>query len=323
MTLSAFKDFIVNGGMPKELVIFQYEDDTGCYIANQYVDEICDKNNLTKSYIDSLADLQDDTWNMIDRLSTLVTLNVLQVETFSEAYTDYYDFKQVIVICKKIDKKIAKDVKDFVIKFPAIYRAKNSKIEEQLKDTTWQVKAYMQKLCPELSNENIEKLYNATNGSMYKLENEICKLNLLDNIDKNQALLELMYDKNSDLYYTDFYRLISAIVTNDKVALAEYLRHRNSVYIDVEPIGIITCVIEKFKTMLYCLPKSYVSKENFNFGAPSVYYTKLEMQKFSPEVIKKEIEFLSDIDRRLKHGEIDLSKNDFIDYIICQILIRY
>ena len=111
MTLMDLKKSIEAKNIPDDFMIFLCSENS--FIADQYVDAICEINNLVKTRINTLQD-QASALSLV--LGSTDELKVMKVDTFEEALIDYSDLKNTIVICNKIDKKVKPLVEDILLK---------------------------------------------------------------------------------------------------------------------------------------------------------------------------------------------------------------
>ena len=308
MKLSELKQFIENPDLsiPNELMVFVYEDSS--FLAKQYLNAICEKRNLQKNIINSLTDISDNSaLSLVFDFSA--RLNVLITDTFDEISDDYDSLTNVIILCHKIDKAIEKKVKDFVIKFP------------KLKD--WQVLDYLKLKYKGVSAENLDWLYKVTKGSIDRLENELDKTLLFEEKDRNEIVNKMKADIHTDLFVMDYFELPSALYQNNATGfrtVVNYLLHRDLV--DLDPISLTVQLLNKYKQCLFLVkhPEAGLSAADLGMSTGAAYYAKKDAPRISDESLRRRIEFLASIDSRMKQGLIDMPKEQFIDYIICNIM---
>jgi hypothetical protein len=232
-------------------------------------------------------------------------LNVLKVETFEEALLDYSGLTNTVVICEKIDKKIKAMVDDYVIAIPKL--------------TDWQIKSYMKLICQDLDQDEIDWLYNACNGDIYKIINEIDKVNLFPSIpERKKALSELRFGPGSDLYSVSLFDLADAIICNNKPFILEFLRHEN---LNFDLLSIVGAMLQKVKNIILVTQNS--GKKATEIGISDGYFFRLKKDwgGFPLQRLQMLLQFLSGIDLKLKSGLLDMSKEAQIDYLIANTII--
>ena len=179
MTLMDLKKSIEAQNIPDDFMIFLCSENS--FIADQYVDAICEINNLVKTRINTLQD-QASALSLV--LGSTDELKVMKVDTFEEALIDYSELKNTIVICNKIDKKVKPLVEDYII--------------EIAKLADWQTKSYIKHICPVLNDDELDWLYQATNGDIYKMINEVDKIKLFPVQEQRSVLDAIRFSPDSD-----------------------------------------------------------------------------------------------------------------------------
>lgn len=298
MTLEQLKEKVLKNQIDNGLMIFKYDSDT--FIIKEYIDKIALDKGLTINYIHELSDLNEFTSSMFFDYDQDY-LNLYYIEELKEDIPDKFLELNCIIICNKIDKAIERNLTDHIVEFP--------KLEN------WQIEEYA-KVRLHGVNETITKwLCEVTNHDIYRLENEIDKISIFDEIHREDIFTLLNEENNySDLNNFNIFNLISAITKKDFKAIIDILKIID--LIDVEPVGLITLLLKQFKqiinvksgTMTY--EQLGMSQKQYN---AIKYYNKLD-----GKTLIKGYELLSSIDYRLKNGSLDNDK--IIDYVICNIL---
>lgn len=312
MTLQELKTDIINNSLSDDLLVLVCEENT--FLANQYIDEISAQKCLSINKINSLNETSE-----LSALSLVFDfdnhLNVLRTDIFDEKLEDYSQFKNTIVVCSKVSKEIEKLISDYTVKM--------TKLEP------WHVEAYAKLLCPELSNKDIEWLYNASNKDIYKVLNELDKITIFAPEERYKIFAALKDDRASDLYVQDIFTFIDAIIKKDKITLLEGLRHKQELLnclkqkgkTEFDPIGISTLLLTKAKQILFITKGSHLDNAKLGLSDKQAWAIKKNYSNYSETSLIKMIDFLSKIDLRLKSHELDFNNNEaLLDYIICGIL---
>lgn len=306
-TIVEIKNKILNNTLDNSFLIFECEDDF--FIAKQYIEEICFKNNYTKNKIYSINDpekLGQDIFNIDD----INYLNILEVEEFSERSDDYSKFSNTIVLCHKIDKNLQTILKDYVVKV--------KKPEE------WQTIAYIKQICPGLADDKFDSLisffYRVTRGDIYRINNELSKIMVFPKELQGNILYQLLVAPESDLYDINKFEVadlfLKMTVVPDKV-LNEVLAFKiHSDQLDIDPISIVSTLITKIKNLMYISYGSGIT--NFeSVGISEKYKWALnKFPKITSDIARDKLKFLTLIDLKLKSSELDLASNKLLDYIL-------
>lgn len=301
MTLVQLKEAILENTISDDFLILQCSDNH--FLAEQYVQNICSCTQKLPNNITSLFEVQDSAFALVFDYDERI--NILKVEEFNEQVDDYSRFRNTIVICDKIDKKISQRVAEYVVNIP------------KLQD--WQVLAYMQQICTGLEQHEYQKLYDATNGNIYRIQSELEKLSLFPEEERSGVLYAMLNEKGTDLYYSQIFTITDAIYKKNMDYLLGWLRHINQV--DVEPVGLVTILLGNFKKVAYFVLNCGKTPEEVGCTPKQAAAIKYNYKGYTEKQIIPLIDFLSNIDTRLKSGEIEMSKQSMLIYILSHILL--
>lgn len=302
MKLQDIKKAIIDKTIEDNFLVFLCSENY--FIADQYTEAIATTKNYNLQYINSLTETES-TAALIQEDAEI--LYVLKTEVFEEVRPDYSNYNNVIVICKKIDKKLDKVIKDFVVNVP--------KLEE------WQVIAYMQSVCPGMSEQDCALFYKAAGKNIYKIDNELSKVALFNKVDQRTILMDLLFDESSDMYSVDTFELVNKILENNKAKVYEILARRK--YLDLAPFAVIALLLRNFRNIVLINHKSNMTAAELKeiglsqgqINMYQKYYTGYPLS-----YLMNSIKFLSGLDQRLKAGLLDMTENQLFDYIICNIM---
>ena len=299
MTLMDLKKSIEAQNIPDDFMIFLCSENS--FIADQYVDAICEINNLVKTRINTLQD-QASALSLV--LGSTDELKVMKVDTFEEALIDYSGLKNTIVICNKIDKKVKPLVEDYII--------------EIAKWADWQTKSYIKLICPVLNDDELDWLYQATNGDIYKMINEVDKIKLFPAPEQRSVLDAIRFSPDSDLYSVSIFDLADAIIRNNKPFVLEFLTHKN---INFDLMQIVGATLQKVKNIILVTQNSGKTASEIGINDKYMYRLRKDWNGFPESRLKVLLEFLSSIDLKLKTGSLDMSKEAQIDYFIANTML--
>ena len=299
MTLMDLKKSIEAQNIPDDFMIFLCSENS--FIADQYVDAICEINNLVKTRINTL---QDQTSALSLVLESTDELKVMKVDTFEEALIDYSDLKNTVVVCNKIDKKVKPLVEDYII--------------EIAKLADWQIKSYIKLICPVLNDDELDWLYQATEGNIYKMINEVDKIKLFPVPEQRSVLDAIRFSPDSDLYSVSIFDLADAIIRNNKPFVLDFLRHKN---INFDLMQIVGATLQKVKNIILVTQNSGKTASEIGINDKYMYRLRKDWNGFPESRLKALLEFLSSIDLKLKTGSLDISKEAQIDYLIANTIL--
>lgn len=299
MKIKDLKQYITHKNKLDQFMIFVCKDNY--FLAEQYVDAICSNFSLQKRYVETIQETKNNALSLVFDFSQI--LNVIIVDEFAENLENYSEYFNCIVICKKIDKKISNDVEKFCIEFPELL--------------DWQVKDYIKTNCKGLDQYDIDWLYSATEGNIYRITNEINKIKLFQINNQQEVLAALKYN-SPDLYTQTLFNISDAVFKKDILTLIDYFLHKNSC--DFDAFGLVYALLKTFKKMLFVLCNSGLTAEQIGITQKQYSGIKYYNQGLSKEYLEKSILFLSSIDERIKTGKLDIPKESLIDYIICNVI---
>ena len=299
MTLIELKKCIESQVIPNDFIIFVCPENT--FIANQYIDAICDINNLTRTNINSLQEQNSALALVMEHTDEL---SVLTVDVFDEMLIDYSSLTNTVVICSKIDKKIKSFVEDYIIEVPKL--------------TDWQVKSYINLICPALTTEEVDWLYQATNGNVYRIVNEIDKVKLFPLAEQKTVLEELRFSPKSDLYAITAGDLAEAIIRNNKAVVLDFLRHED---FNIDFLYVVATMLKTVKNIILCRTDSNRNATEIGVSDGQLKYYRYAWKDFPMQRLQLLLKFLSEVDLKLKSGLLDMSKNAQLDYLLINTII--
>lgn len=306
MTFQELKQNILNGTISDELIIFVSPENN--FLVDAYINEMCALTNKNKNYITSLTDTTESALALV--MNYAEDLNILVTETFSELHEDYEEFTSCVVVCKAVDKRIVEKVTSYVIEVPKLVE--------------WQIKDYMKAICQGLSELDINWLYEATGKDIYRIENELTKLSLLDTDEQSAVLASMRIDPATDLCaFKPSYILSDALIKNNRAVALDFLTHQQTYKVD--PIGLVTMTLNKYKNILLLTYKSGIKEEYLELEKKQIDGIKKYNTNIPLIRIMKSIEFLSSVDSRLKSNPSRLDfvgnkKEAMLEYIVLNTL---
>ena len=301
-TIIELKNAILNNKLSDEFLVLVCPENY--FIADQYVNEICSRKHLDKKHITSLSELNSG-------ISALVivnnNLNILKVDEFNEGNLDYSQFENTIVVCHKLGDKVKnnQELASYVVEIPKLI--------------DWQIKDYIKVLCPVLDDHDIDWLYKVCNGDIYRITNELDKILVFDDREKQSILNKLKAETPSDLFTFGIFDITNAVISCNYQVLYNYLQQKK--YFDLAPLSLVNLLLPSYKLALLLKFNGKTTAADLGINDSRAGAIKRQFSGFSEEQLKYNISFLSSIDLKLKSGLVDFQNDSlFIDYLLCNLI---
>jgi hypothetical protein len=296
MTLIELKNFITNKIVPSDFMIFINKDNP--YLANQYVEALGSLSVSGINKINSIFEPQQSSLLLLT--SPADSLNIMFTDTFDERSEDYSQFENTIVVCEQVDKSIAKNVEDYIIKFP--------KLEE------WQLCDYAKMICPDIDAEDILWLVQASDNSIERVNNELAKVALFNKNEQREVFSAIRFDPQSDLYKVDIFAVVNALVNGDMPVLYEFIKHNG--YEIHEPVVLANRALTSLKNIALITQNQGLTANDCGVSAGQFTFIKNRYRSLNLEALKQKIKFLANFDLMLKTSKLELDKRDMCSYLI-------
>lgn len=305
MTIQELKNQIERGVVDNKVIIFK--DNEESFLSNQYIQAISKVTKLPITYIDSPEEVISDAWDVFgcDTLVEGSCLNVCKSEVYEWGHVDISRATNLIIVVTKFaDKKVEQALSEYIVSVPPL--------EE------WQIRDYVLSTCEGIAEKNLEWIIKLCNGNMRRLQNELDKF-LLFNVDERRYLFDsYMHDRSlNDLSSFNIFNITDAVVRKDLTALQRVYREIDRV--DVNEFGLLTLLLKNFKNLIMVQLGINPTPESTGLSSGQLYNTKKLPRVYSPDQLVTIVEFLSDIDHRIK-DEGDLPVDLLIDYMLVKIL---
>jgi hypothetical protein len=302
MTLIELKKFITDKIVPSDFMIFVSKD---CpFLASQYVKALGDLSISGINKINSIYEPQQSSIMLLT--NTEGALNVLYTDTFDERSEDYSQFENTIVVCEQVSKDIAKNVEDYVIKFP--------KLED------WQICDYAKTICPSIEESELMWLVQASDNSIERVLNELDKIALFGKNEQNEILSAIRFDPQTDLYQIDLFTVVNALVEGDMPTLYEFIKHDGwEVH---EPVMLVNRALTSLKNITLISQNPNLKAEDCGVSAGQFKFIKYKYKSLNVTAAKQKLKFLTNFDLMLKTSQLELSKRDMMSYIISNMFYK-
>jgi hypothetical protein len=302
MTLMDLKKFITDKIVPSDFMIFVSKD---CpFLASQYVKALGDLSISGINKINSIYEPQQSSIMLLT--NTEGALNVLYTDTFDERSEDYSQFENTIVVCEQVSKDIAKNVENYVIKFPKL--------------TDWQICDYAKTLCPNVEESELMWLVKASDNSIERVLNELDKVALFGKNEQNEILSAIRFDPQTDLYQIDLFTVVNALVEGDMPTLYEFIKHDGwEVH---EPVMLVNRALTSLKNITLISQNPNLKAEDCGVSAGQFKFIKYKYKSLNVVAVKQKLKFLTNFDLMLKTSQLELNKRDMLSYIISNMFYK-
>lgn len=296
MTNEQLKNKIESKTLDDSVLIMVYKE---CkFICNTYIDAICKYKNLEKQYINSINDIPDD--NDFYEGSDNV-LYILDVEKLQEYPTDQ---KNLIIITKSVPDNLDVDYVEMV-------EASNDHII-----------SYVSMRLKGLSQDMVNWLCKICKYDVYRLDQECKKLEQFPEGSQQQMFMLMNQDNAySDLSENNIFNFTNAIMKKEMETIGSLIPELDAA--DLEPLGCVTILLNKFKKMVDFLLNPKATAASCGMTDKQFWFLKKHPENysvFSADKVIKNIEFLSNLDYQIKSGNLDLSREQLLSYIVVNVL---
>lgn len=301
MKLEELKSDIENESISDSPIIFIFKDSP--FICYQYVNEISRITHKPVNYLDDILELSNsssDIFSMQD--------NSDEIKFYCSDYIDFIpsgfrNNKYSYIVASKVDSKVKKEYDDLIITVP--------KIED------WQIRDYAYSTTSGVDNKSIDWIIDICKKNLFRVDNELDKLRLFDKEDRQNFFRQMVSQGLfSDLSPYEVFDLTNAVSKKDLSVVAKVLYDIDNY--DAEPLGVVSILLNQFKKLITVLLHPNPTEASTGLKNNVIYAIKKSGTRYNKNQLIKSFEFLCDIDRRLKIGEIDTKW--LIDWVICNIL---
>ena len=303
--LKSIKTSIENNTYQCSFTIFKYYNVD--FIPYQYVNEISKQQNLSVEIVEDLALFTKPATSIFGGSSISDSILYLYIvdkfECLSERISRY---NNLIVICKTIDKDTEKLFQQYIVSVP--------KLED------WQIADYVYSLAEGVDTKLLDSLIKVCNNDIYRLDQELKKIKIFDKQERNFVFNQFIEDGIfNDLSKYTIFDFSNAIVKKDIATLRNIYREIDR--IDIEPIGLVTVLLNNFRNIIKIQLASNPTAESCGMKPNQFWAIKYSCGIYTKDQLLFIFDFLTEIDKKIKTGMIPVD-SFLIDYIVVSILTR-
>lgn len=298
LNLNEVKTALENNKDIDQFLIFYYEDTTD-YIPVQYAKALARIRNSEILYVNELDEINSSPDPFSEPTSNLYVYKTDSLERIPAKYLQ----NNLIIITPKLLKDAEKEYDEYILRIP--------KLEE------WQIVDYIKTVSPGLTQDEMEWLVRTYKSNMYRVELEVDKLKPFSESARQYIFedfyVDHVFETLSEYGIFDF---TNAIQGKDLQTISNILSDIN--HIDIEPTGLITLLCANFKKLIKVWLNKNPTPENTGLKSNQIWAINRLSRTYTKEQLVKVFELVSDMERRLKTGE--MPEELIIDYLTVKIL---
>lgn len=298
LNLNEVKTALENNRDIDQFLIFYYEDTTD-YIPVQYAKALARIRNSEILYVNELDEINSSPDPFSEPTSNLYVYKTDSLERIPAKYLQ----NNLIIITPKLLKDVEKEYDEYILRIP--------KLEE------WQIVDYIKTVSPGLTKDEMEWLVRTYKSNMYRVELEVDKLKPFSESARQYIFedfyVDHVFETLSEYGIFDF---TNAIQSKDLQTISNILSDIN--HIDIEPTGLITLLCANFKKLIKVWLNKNPTPENTGLKSNQIWAINKLSRTYTKEQLVKVFELVSDMERRLKTGE--MPEELIIDYLTVKIL---
>lgn len=297
MNIEELKLKIEKGETEYNFVIFKFNDIN--FIPLQYIDNIRKIKKCDVTYLNNELELIPSEnifgFSLDDGMKVLLVdeLNIDNIKILNNMNT--------FVVCKKIKEE-------------ELY---STNIVNVPKLEAWQIKDYVYSLCEGVDRKYLDRLISISKGDIFRLEQEINKINIFSERERQKLFNDLISDNMfDDLSEHNIFDMSNAIIKKDYSALRNLYKEIDN--IDCEPLGLLTTLINNFRNIIFVQLGASSSAEKYNMTPKQYWAVKYNCGFYTKSQLMSIFKMLTDIDRKIKVGEFPMEI--LVDYLITKVM---
>ena len=308
MTLQELQKQIYNGGISNNYIVFKCDKGkdgaVDTFLAYQYTNAIAKVKGLTIELIDDLTSLFSDNTDLFNDVPDNL-LRVYYQEKFDCDNVKLNEQTNLIIITYDFTNDSVKDNCSYnTIKIPKL--------------DSWQIKDYLYSSLKGVQKEKLDWIQDICGNNIYRIQQEIDRLSIFDETERDKYFdLFIRAGVYQDLSNINIFSLTNALsrgdVHNIKTSYPDIIRNK-----ETTNMGFLSITLNAFKNMILVKTQENPTTENTKLKENQIKVLQRMGTRFTSQQMIDIFLFLSDIDRRVKTGEmwVDI----LIDYIIVKIM---
>lgn len=295
MDIVQLKSKIESNTLDDSLLILKYSDNK--FLCNHYVQNISKNKKLNILNISSINEVSDQTSFFDIEDNYLYVLDVEKLTEFPDS-----SYKNLIIICKEVPENLTVDYIE---------------IDKLI---NWQIEDYVKMRLQGLGDKEVCWLCDICKYDIYRLDQECKKLEIFP-IGARSNIFNIINSDNGycDLTDKNLFDFTDAVIKKDMNTINNLIPDIFTV--DIEPLGAVTTLLKKFKQILAVQTNCKSVITSMGISDKQMWYLKNnQCNIYTTDQLIRNIEFLTDIDYNVKTGNLELSKESFLDYIVINIL---
>jgi DNA polymerase III delta subunit len=165
--------------------------------------------------------------------------------------------------------------------------------------------------------KDLDLLIKLCGNNIFRLNQELDKLRLFGENERKYVFQDMLRDGLlNDLSAFNIFNVITSIMSKDMPSLLSVYRELDRV--DVNEFGLLTLLLKNFRNLIMVYFNSNPTPETTGLDSKVIYAIKKQPLKYNQEQIVSVFNFLCDVDRQVKSGE--LPADILIDYLLIKTL---
>lgn len=302
MLLEEIKKQIEDSNIKNTFLIFKGDKS---FIARQYYAAIANILKLNIEYIEDITALTSNSFDIFGIEELNDSLRVYTCDTFNSIDRKLLEQKNIIIICKKIDKETDNIFKEYIIEVSDLVE--------------WQIRDYIYSIVDGVEAKYLDWLISICGNNIDRIQLEVDKL-LLFEPGNRQNILQQMVEENAfmDVSNKNIFDFITALVKKDVNALSQIYEDIES--IDIEDIGVVTLLYQNFKKYIQVWMQTNPTPETTGLSSKQIWAINKLPKIWSAKDLIDIMTLLTEMDYRLKTGAIPV--NMIRDYLVVNLLSR-
>ncbi len=302
MTLQELKESIENKSFSPSTMVIVSEDK---FIPLMYLREIERNIGYSMNYVESITDIGADEDDIFGVTSGTNAKDITVLNTNIVDFCNDTIFREpnVIVLANSISPEAKTFYRNILIEVPKI--------------VDWQLQDMVYSYCKGVNTKYLDWLIKECNEDVYRLYNESLKLSIFNEVDRQEVFSSMDSDGAfDDLTSNSIFNMTNAIVKRDVQSIQ--LMYSDLKTMGVSDFGLLSVLYTNFMNIVAIQMGINPTADKLGMKQNQFNAVRYNCGKYSNNQLVSILRILSDIDRKIKSGEMPTSI--LIDYLIISIL---